>query len=125
MSDSDFELLRRWREGDAEASNQLVARHYDSVRRFFEVRLTHAAEDLTQRTFLACIESLGKQQLHTSFRSYLFGVARNQMLMSSAQWVLDGVLGQLNRLAAPVPPPTEPDAPAEAESPIELEPAAA
>lgn len=79
--DTDFELLRRWRDGDAEASNQLVGRHYDSVRRFFEVRLTHAAEDLTQRTFLACIESLSKQSLHTSFRSYLFGVARNQMLM--------------------------------------------
>jgi len=80
-SDRDFELLERWRQGDGAASNELFARHYDSVRRFFEVRLTHAAEDLTQRTFLACLESLSRRDLHTSFRSYLFGVARNQMLM--------------------------------------------
>lgn len=79
--DRDFELLARWQQGDASASNQLFARHYENVRRFFEIRLTHAAEDLTQRTFLACLESLAKRQLHTSFRSYLFGVARNQMLM--------------------------------------------
>ncbi|MCX4241195.1 RNA polymerase sigma factor [Paraliomyxa miuraensis] len=79
--ETDFELLERWRDGDPSASNELARRHYDSVRRFFEVRLTHAADDLTQRTFLACIESLSKQSLHTSFRSYLFGVARNQMLM--------------------------------------------
>lgn len=80
-TDDDFELLRRWSQGDAAAANELARRHYESVRRFFEVRLTHVADDLTQRTFLACIESLAKQRLHTSFRSYLFGVARNQMLM--------------------------------------------
>jgi hypothetical protein len=51
--------------------------------------------------------------------------ARNQMLMSSAQWVLDGVLGQLNRLAAPEPPPAKPAVPAEGEGPAELEAAAA
>jgi len=81
QGDRDFALLERWRAGDSVASNELFARYYESVRRFFEVRLTHAAEDLTQRTFLACLESLAKQSLHTSFRSYLFGVARNQMLM--------------------------------------------
>lgn len=81
MSDDDFALLHRWRDGDTAAADELARRHYDSVMRFFEVRLQHAAEDLTQRTFLACIESLGRQAVHTSFRAYLFGVARNQMLM--------------------------------------------
>lgn len=81
MSDDDFELLHRWRDGDAAASDELARRHYESVRRFFEVRLQHAAEDLTQRTFLSCIESLDRQTLHTSFRAYLFGIARNHMLM--------------------------------------------
>ncbi len=85
MADSEFSLLQTWREGDGTAGNELVARHYESVRRFFEIRLTHAAEDLTQRTFLACIEAVGKRELHTSFRSYLFGVARNQMLMHLRQ----------------------------------------
>jgi RNA polymerase sigma-70 factor (ECF subfamily) len=81
MGEDDFELLARWRNGDPTASGELARRHYASVMRFFEVRLQHAAEDLTQRTFLACIESLERQRLHTSFRAYLFGVARNQMLM--------------------------------------------
>ncbi|MEM6996080.1 MAG: sigma-70 family RNA polymerase sigma factor [Myxococcota bacterium] len=79
--DNEFELVARWGQGDAEAGNELVRRHYASVFRFFELRLTHAAEDLTQRTFLACAEALERRTLHTSFRSYLFGIARNQMLM--------------------------------------------
>lgn len=78
---TDFDLVEQWGQGQAAAGNELVRRHYNSVFRFFELRLTHAAEDLTQRTFLACIEALERRSLHTSFRSYLFGVARNQMLM--------------------------------------------
>lgn len=78
---TDFELIERWGGGDSLAGNELVRRHYDSVFRFFELRLTHAADDLTQRTFLACVEALSRRSLHTSFRSYLFGIARNQMLM--------------------------------------------
>lgn len=81
MTDDDFDLLRRWREGDTAASDELARRHYESVMRFFEVRLQHAAEDLTQKTFLACIEALEHRNPHTSFRAYLFGIARNQMLM--------------------------------------------
>jgi RNA polymerase sigma factor (sigma-70 family) len=78
---SDFELLERWRGGDAVAGNELFARHYPTVRRFFEVRLTHVAEDLTQRVFLDCLDALGRRSVHTSFRAYLLGIARNRMLM--------------------------------------------
>ncbi len=78
---SDFELVERWGQGEAASGNELVRRHYASVFRFFELRLTHAAEDLTQRTFLACVEKLDNRP-HTSFRAYLFGIARNQMMMS-------------------------------------------
>jgi RNA polymerase sigma factor (sigma-70 family) len=81
MEPSDFELLQRWRDGDAAAGNELVARHYTTVRRFLEVRLTHAAEDLTQRVFLDCIQSIDRRAVHTSFRGYLLGIARNRMLM--------------------------------------------
>jgi RNA polymerase sigma-70 factor (ECF subfamily) len=81
MEPSDFELLERWRGGDALAGNELVARHYTTVRRFLEVRLTHAAEDLTQRVFLDCIQAIDRRAVHTSFRAYLLGIARNHMLM--------------------------------------------
>lgn len=80
-SDHDFDLVERWSRADAAAGEMLFKRHYKSVFRFFELRLPDAAEDLTQRTFLACLEALQRRSLHTSFRSYLFGIARNQMLM--------------------------------------------
>ncbi len=81
MVDSDFDLVERWATGDGSAGDELTRRHYKSVFRFFEVRLPGQAEDLTQRTFLACVEALKKRSLHTSFRSYLFGIARNHVLM--------------------------------------------
>lgn len=85
MDPSDFELLQRWRDGEAAAGNELVARHYTTVRRFLEVRLTHAAEDLTQRVFLDCIQAVERRAVHTSFRAYLLGIARNRMLMHLRQ----------------------------------------
>lgn len=78
---TDFELLERWRNGDQTSGNLLFERHYTSVRRFFDLRLNRLSEDLTQRTFLACVEQRERGP-HTSFRAYLFGIARNQMLMS-------------------------------------------
>jgi RNA polymerase sigma factor (sigma-70 family) len=40
-----------------------------------------ASEDLTQRTFLACVEHHDRFRGQASFRAYLFGIARNQLLM--------------------------------------------
>ena len=53
---SDIELLAAWRAGDAAAGHALMARHYPSVLRFFELSATWVAEDLTQKTFLAMLE---------------------------------------------------------------------
>jgi len=74
----DFELLQRWRDGDQLAADTLARRHYPSVLRFFEVR-TRLAEDLTQRTFLACVEGKERFRGDASFRAYLFGIARRQL----------------------------------------------
>lgn len=73
---TDFDLLARWRGGDQGSGNLLFERHYTSVRRFFDLRLNRLSEDLTQRTFLACVEQRDRGP-HTSFRAYLFGIARN------------------------------------------------
>ncbi len=56
----------------------LVRRYYGAILRFFEVR-TRAAEDLTQRTFLACVEARERFRGEASFRAYLFGIARRQL----------------------------------------------
>lgn len=74
----DFDLLHRWRHGDQSAADLLVRRHYGAVLRFFEVR-TRVAEDLTQRTFLACVEGQERFRGDATFRAYLFGIARRQL----------------------------------------------
>jgi RNA polymerase sigma-70 factor (ECF subfamily) len=76
----DFELLGRWAGGDAAAGDLLVRRYYPNVRRFFDIKVPQVAEDLTQRTFLACAENLASFRGDASFKSYLFGIARNQLL---------------------------------------------
>jgi RNA polymerase sigma-70 factor (ECF subfamily) len=78
MSD-DLELLAAWRDGNAEAGNQLFRRHFDSIYSFFHAKLGADAEDLTQETFHALVrnrESVGNAQ---SFRGYLFATARNKL----------------------------------------------
>ncbi len=76
----EFALLHAWRGGDEAAGGHLFARHYASVHAFFSRRLGEGADDLTQRTFLACVEGLDSFRGEASFRGFLFGIARNQLL---------------------------------------------
>ncbi len=80
MGDTDFELLAAWQEGDREAGDRLVARHYERVLRFFEVKAGFVADDLTQQTFLACVNARDTFRHASSFRTFLFGIARRQFL---------------------------------------------
>jgi RNA polymerase sigma factor (sigma-70 family) len=83
MTDSldDHALLQAWRAGDRELGNQLFRRHIKSVSRFFRTKVPEAAEDLTQQTFLALAELDPARLASITFRAYLFGIARNQLLM--------------------------------------------
>ncbi|MEZ4448476.1 MAG: sigma-70 family RNA polymerase sigma factor [Nannocystaceae bacterium] len=74
---SDDELLKAWRAGDEDAGVELFERYYDAVSRFFHSKAWDAAADLIQRTFLACLETRDRMREGTTFRCYLFGVARN------------------------------------------------
>lgn len=78
-SEQDFDLLRRLAAGDTDAGNLLFRRYYASVHRFFEVKAGDQADDLTQRTFLACIEACSQFRGTASFRTFLFGIARRQL----------------------------------------------
>lgn len=80
--DDDFELLRAWQDGDHEAGNQLVRRHFSSLYRFFRTKLEDGVEDLTQQTLLALVEGRDRFRSEGSFRAYLFGIARRQLMMA-------------------------------------------
>ncbi len=76
MSD-DAELLEAWRSGDRASGERLIERHYESVLRFFRTKSGEDADDLVQRTFLRCAEPKNRYRGDSSFRAFLFGIARN------------------------------------------------
>ena len=79
---TDFELLEQWRGGDRTSGNALFTRHFRSLFRFFRTKVTdEIAEDLTQVSFLACVDGRDKFRNASSFRTYLFAIARNQLFM--------------------------------------------
>lgn len=81
-AEDDFELLGRWRAGDANAGNALVRRHFSRVYRFFRSKVDEGVDDLTQQTFLAVVEGKDRIREGSSFKAYAFGVARRQLMMS-------------------------------------------
>jgi len=83
--DGDFAVLQRWCDGDQRAGEELCARHFDDVYRFFENKMPSEADDLTQQTFLACIKSRHQFQGMSTFRTYLFSIARNELYMRLRQ----------------------------------------
>jgi RNA polymerase sigma-70 factor (ECF subfamily) len=75
----DLRQLDAWRAGDREAGDHLMRTFYAQVLGFFRLRVGEAAEDLTQRTFLACVE--GRERVRSSgFRAYVFGVAHHLLV---------------------------------------------
>ena len=79
---TDFELLAAWGDGDRSAGDQLFNRHFESLYGFFRRKVANrqTTEDLVQTTFLACVEGRDKFRGTSSFRTYLFAVARHKLL---------------------------------------------
>lgn len=88
--ESDFELLDRWRAGDKPAGEELFARYFDGLCGFFATKCHGEAEDLVQRTFLACVRSRDAFRKQASFRTYLFTVARHELYHHFRQRSRDG-----------------------------------
>ena len=82
MDVADHELLDRWRAGDAAAGQQLFERHFDSIYGFFETKCETEADELVQATFLACLRAKEQFRKESSFRTYLFTIARNELYRS-------------------------------------------
>lgn len=79
-TETDLELLQGWRDGDVAAGDLLLGRHFTALHRFFANKVAGAADDLTQRTLLGCVEHHERFRGESSFRTYLFAIARNQLL---------------------------------------------
>ena len=77
---SDISLFDAWGRGERQAGTLLVRRYFRSVFSFFHHRLPAEADDLAQRTFLACIEARDRFRGTGTFRAFLFGIARRQLL---------------------------------------------
>jgi len=79
MAEDDLAMLDRWRAGDVAAGNALFHRHFESVYRFFERKTDGDIDDLVQETFLACVRGVGAFRRQSSFRTYLFAIARHTL----------------------------------------------
>jgi RNA polymerase sigma factor (sigma-70 family) len=77
--DSDLDLLEKWRTGDSHAGQALFTRHFADIYRFFEHKVGVDADDLAQQTFLACVAGRNQFRGGSTFRTYLFAIARNQL----------------------------------------------
>jgi RNA polymerase sigma-70 factor (ECF subfamily) len=73
----DIDLLNAWRAGEKAAGEQLFDRHFNSLYSFFASKLPLNVEDLIQETFLACVEGRDRFRGDSSFRTYLFSIARH------------------------------------------------
>ena len=76
---SDFDLLDAWQQGDAAAGSELFNRHFNSIYRFFDRKTDGDGADLVQKTFLACVEAGARFKRHSSFRTFLFSIAKNTL----------------------------------------------
>src|SRR5678815_5111695 len=76
MVDPDLALLDRWCAGDADAGNQLFRRHFATVYGFFEHKVVGEVDDLVQETLVRCVSSRETFERRSTFRTYLFAVAR-------------------------------------------------
>jgi RNA polymerase sigma-70 factor (ECF subfamily) len=79
MPDDDLDLLTQWRGGDTAAGNALFHRHFESLYRFFARKTEGDVDDLVQETFLACLHSVEAFHGRSSFRTYLFAIARHTL----------------------------------------------
>jgi len=73
----DFELLEAWCAGDRQAGDTLVCAHFPAVQRFFRNKAWEDSEDLAQTTFLRCTAMRDRFERKSSFRTFLFAVARH------------------------------------------------
>ena len=77
---SDVELLERWSGGDARAGEVLAGRYFMPIRGYFLNKAPSEHEDLVQEVFVRLASKRASFRGQSSFRSFIFGVARMVLL---------------------------------------------
>ncbi len=76
--DPDRDVLERWRAGDQAAGRELFARYFTPLYRFFANKCDEP-DELIQTTMLAIVKSKDQFAGRSSFKTYLFAIARNEL----------------------------------------------
>lgn len=76
---TDEVLFCGWRDGDRAAGELLFARHFNAIYAFFDHKAVGDVGDLVQRTFVGCIEARERFRGASSFRTFLFAIARHEL----------------------------------------------
>jgi RNA polymerase sigma-70 factor (ECF subfamily) len=81
---TDDDLIAAFRAGEREAFDEIFERYRGPIWTFFRRRTPDSgrAEELAQETFLAVLEGSSRYEPRGAFRSYLFGIAFNQLKAS-------------------------------------------
>ena len=80
-ADSDSELFERWRSGDAEAGGALFDRYFETIFAFLRNKVPKKdVADVVQKVFLAAVESRDRFRGEASVRTFLFAIARRQLM---------------------------------------------
>src|SRR6185295_1151444 len=74
----DEALLERWRAGDQVGGRELFARYFDALYRFFSNKCDEP-DEMVQSTFLALIKARDQFAGRSSFRTYVFTIARHEL----------------------------------------------
>ena len=72
-------LLSRWREGERSAGEQLFERQFDHLYRFFASKCHGDIDELVQSTLLACLNAKQQFRGDSTFKAYMFTVARHEL----------------------------------------------
>ena len=99
----DAELLAAWREGDRRAGSELFSRYFDDLYGFFhnKVHSPDEAQDLVQQTMLTCVRNRDSFRGDSSFRTFLFTVARSRLIDRHRQLTRVGEFASVTSLRDP------------------------
>ena len=73
---SDLELLVRWGKGEAAAGQDLTRRHFVTIRAYFLTKAPYEHGELVKETFARLLPQLSSFKSRSSFRVYVYGIAR-------------------------------------------------